>query len=109
LIFETYANVLVIYVARQTPEVTRFINDLPLDYLTKKEIGKISTEDIRAMLYEVVNKYNLTESYVRAIAEKSDGHPLYVSLLCDALVEYPEKLNDEHYLPEKWEEFYKRI
>lgn len=109
LIFETFANVLIIYVGRQTPEVRAFINDLPLDYLTKKEIGKIKTKDIRAMLYEVVNKYELTESYVQAIAKKSGGHPLYIRLLCDVLIERPEKLNDAHYLPEKWEEFYQRL
>lgn len=109
LISETYAHVLVIYVARATSTVTRFINDLPLDYLTKKEVGKIKQSDIRAMLYEVVNKYEITETYVEAIAEKSDGHPLYVKLLCEALSQYPDKVNDMYYLPEKWQEFYKRF
>lgn len=107
--FETYAHILFVYVSRKTPEVTRFINDLPLDYLTMKEIGKIEIKDIRAMLYDVVSKYDIEHEYVEAIAEKSAGHPLYVRLLCEALEQYPEKLNDQHYLPEKWDEFYKRF
>lgn len=109
LIYETFEHVLIIYTSRETPAVTRFVNDLPLDYLTKKQLGKISRADIRALLYEVVDKYAITEEYVQLIAQKSGGHPLYIKLLCEALAQYPEKLNDNNYLPEKWEDFYKRF
>ena len=68
--------------------------------------GFKNKEDVRAILMERVNKYELNSAYVEAVLEKSEGNPLYLKLLCDALENQSLSLNDIARLPKSMEELY---
>jgi hypothetical protein len=60
---------------------------------------------------EVVNKYNVERdsAWIEAVQKRSQGNPLYLKLLCDALEHGSIALNDIQALPDKIDEYYKAI
>lgn len=102
-------HILVVYTSRKTPQTTSFYDSLPIEHTKSLELGGLRKEDVRALLYEVVNKYELEQEYVETVVTKSQGNPLYLKLLCDALLNKEITINDERQLPEKLEAFYKRL
>ncbi len=109
LIYETYSNIFIVYSGRKTQVVKSFYSRLPIINKKEIELGEISEQDILAMLYESTNKYLLNKAYIHKINEKSKGNPLYVKLLCESLLNNPDKLNDLNNLPEELEEFYEEF
>jgi len=107
LINDTYKNIVVIYGSRKTEQVSSFYNILPLEYKWNEEIGGLKEEDIRAILYDVTDKYALTNEQVCEITKKSDGNPLYMKMLCLAIEEGDINLEEGIKLPKKIDDFYK--
>ena len=54
-----------------------------------------------------MNKYELEESFVEKIAEKSEGNPLYLKMLCLALEDGEIGINESIKLPSRVDDFYK--
>jgi hypothetical protein len=110
---ENFENILIIYGSR--PGGHRSIDELwstlPIEYHTKLELSGLSKQDIRALIYEVANKYALEResAWIDAVEKRSQGNPLYLKLLCDALENGSVELNDINALPEKIEDYYKAI
>jgi hypothetical protein len=52
-------------------------------------IGKLSMQDIRAILYTAVDRYQagFNQAYVRQVTDRSGGNPLYLKLLCEQIFE----------------------
>ena len=107
LISETYKNILVVYGSRFTDNVEKFYNDISAESKQSIEVKGLNKNDIRAILYEVVNKYELEESFVEKIAEKSEGNPLYLKMLCLALEDGEIGINESIKLPSRVDDFYK--
>jgi hypothetical protein len=109
MINDVYPGILVVYSTRFNEDANDFYNNLPLGYKEQHMISGISEEDIRALLYEVTNKYELTMDYIEEVKEKSAGNPLYVKLLCMAIEKGELKANDTIRLTSDYNDFYKSI
>lgn len=100
-------KVLVIYASREHPRVQDVVyHNLDREHRQQMTLGGLQEAEVRAMLYEHVNKYKLESQYVEQVAEKSEGNPLYLKLLCDGLDEGGYHLNDSVSLPTKIEDLY---
>ena len=110
---ENFENVLIIYGSR--PGGHRSIDELwstlPTEYHTKLELNGLSKQDIRALIYEVANKYELEKesAWIDAVEKRSQGNPLYLKLLCNALENGSIALNDTKALPKEIDNYYKAI
>jgi len=110
---ENFEGVLIIFGSR--PGGHKTIEDLwtqlPTEHHTKLELVGLGREDIRALIYEVANKYEVEResAWIDAVQQRSQGNPLYLKLLCDALEHGSIALNDIQALPDKIDEYYKAI
>jgi len=110
---ENFEGILIIYGSR--PGGHKSIDDLwtqlPVEHHDKVELTGLGQADIRALIYEVSNKYEIDResSWIAAVQQRSQGNPLYLKLLCDAIEQGSIALNDIQALPEKIDEYYKAI
>lgn len=110
---ETFDGILFVYGSR--PGGHKSIDDLwtqlPVEYHSKLELLGLGKADIRALIYEVVNKYEIEREsqWVDAIENRSQGNPLYLKLLCDAMSNGLIPLNDTQALPHTIDDYYKAI
>jgi len=110
---ENFENILIIYGSR--PGGHKSIDELwatlPVLNHTKLELSGLGKEDIRALIYEVANKYEVEREsvWIDAVQKRSQGNPLYLKLLCDAIEYGSIAINDVNALPEKIDEYYKAI
>ncbi|MCE2711473.1 MAG: NACHT domain-containing protein, partial [Cryomorphaceae bacterium] len=110
---ENFDHVLIIYGSRPGghKSIDELWTTLPAGYHTKLELNGLSREDIRALIYEVANKYEVEResAWIEAVQQRSQGNPLYLKLLCDALENFSIALNDVNALPKEIDEYYKAI
>ena len=110
---ENFENILIIYGSR--PGGHKSIDDLwgslPVEHHQKIELQGLSRQDIRALIYEVANKYEIEResAWIDAVQHRSQGNPLYLKLLCDSIENGGIILNDVQALPTKIDEYYKAI
>jgi tetratricopeptide (TPR) repeat protein len=110
---ENFEGILIIYGSRPGghKSIDELWAQLPIEHHTKLELSGLSKEDIRALIYDVTNKYEIERDsiWIDAVQERSQGNPLYLKLLCDALEFGSIQPNDTNALPEKIDEYYKAI
>jgi hypothetical protein len=110
---ENFENILIIYGSRPGGHKTidEFWGSLPVEHHTKIELAGLSKEDIRALIYEVANKYEVEREsiWIDAVQLRSQGNPLYLKLLCNAIENGSIGLNDINALPKEIDEYYKAI
>ncbi len=110
---ENFENILIIYGSRPGghQSIDELWSTLPAEYHTKIELSGLSKQDIRALIYEVANKYELEKesTWIDAVEKRSQGNPLYLKLLCDALENGSIALNDIKALPKEIDDYYKAI
>ena len=110
---ENFNNILIIYGSRSggDPSLDKFWGELPINHHKKLELAGLGKEDIRALIYEVANKYEVEResTWVDAIQQRSQGNPLYLKLLCNAVENGSIELNDIGALPNEINEYYKAI
>ena len=110
---ENFENILFIYGSRAGGHysINEFWGTLPTEHHTKLELKGLNKEDIRAMIYEVANKYEVEResSWINAVLERSQGNPLYMKLLCDAIENGHIALNEFNALPKEIDDYYKAI
>lgn len=110
---ENFKNILFIYGSR--PGGHKSIDDLwaqlPVLNHTKLELAGLGIEDIRGLIYEVANKYEIDREsdWINAVQLRSQGNPLYLKLLCDAIENGSISINDINALPKEINEYYKAI
>ncbi len=110
---ENFQNILFIYGSRPGghKSIDELWGNLPIEHHLKIELSGLGKEDIRAMIYEVANKYEIEKdsAWIEAIQQRSQGNPLYLKLLCDAIANKSIGLNDINALPKEIDEYYKAI
>lgn len=110
---ENFHDILIIYGSRPGGHKTidELWSTLPLESHGKIELSGLSKEDIRALIYEVANKYDLEKDseWIEAVQKRSQGNPLYLKLLCDSIENGGMALNDLNALPSKIDDYYKAI
>ncbi|PQJ36783.1 hypothetical protein BSZ35_00060 [Salinibacter sp. 10B] len=105
----------VIISSRETPEAKEFYEGRRRETRSKMTVGPLGKREVRAILYEGANKYDpaFDEDYVEAVAERSEGNPLYLTLLVEELVQGKIEVGDIDALPEKigklYEEAVRRV
>ena len=103
---EIFNNVLFILGSRKLSVVEQFYGSIAAENKKQIEIGGLSAGDIRAMLYDITDKYAIEDQFVRKILERSEGNPLYVRLLCNSMEEGEISLNESSKLPSTLNDFY---
>jgi hypothetical protein len=110
---ENFENILIIYGSRPGghKSIDELWSQLPVAHHTKLELSGLGKADIRALIYEVANKYEIEResAWIDAVQQRSQGNPLYLKLLCDAMENGSIALNDIHALPTKIDDYYKAI
>ena len=111
LFTESYANILTIFSSRIDEEVQRLEQGISSDQCTI-HLGKMSPPDIRGLLYQVADKYEIISKddfYETIILEKSEGNPLYLKLLCQDIENQEVALDTIENIPEKLTGLYDEI
>jgi len=110
---ETFNNILFMYGSRPGghQQLDKFWGELPVEHHQKIELAGLSKEDIRALLYEVANKYEIDKdsTWIDYLQQRSQGNPLYLKLLCNAIEEGSIAINDVDALPKEIDDYYKAI
>jgi hypothetical protein len=91
-----------LYTSRPQPVLhSEFYEQLEITQRSEETLGGLSAADTRALLYDHADKYALEDDWVQAVAEYSEGNPLYLRLLCDALERGEINLNRIDTLPKE--------
>jgi hypothetical protein len=108
---ENFKNILFIYGSRHGGhlKLASFWTELPIENHETILLGGLNKEDIRAFLYEVVNKYEIDQIWIDEILNRSEGNPLYLKLLCYALENGSIEINNSKALPKEIDSYYKAI
>lgn len=101
-------KILILYGSRPQQAIKfSFYDSLDREYRTEFDLGALSLKDIRAILMEHVNKYDLLPEYIESVLDKSQGNPLYLKLLCRGLEQKIYQLNKSLSLPKEIGKLYK--
>jgi hypothetical protein len=69
-------------------------------------LGPLGDAEVRALLYGVVDKYRdevMHGGFVRTLHRRSEGNPLFVSLVCNELFVEPDRIEHEEAIPSQLE------
>jgi hypothetical protein len=97
----------IILCSRNNIEVERYYEQINYGQRNKKILGKLSRENIRTILYQYVNKYEIEEEHISLIVKKSDYNPLYLVFLCKEIEGNKIDLSTLDKLPDEFYGFYK--
>jgi tetratricopeptide (TPR) repeat protein len=75
------------------------------------ELGRMSDEEVRALLYQVRSKYEVLgrEDYVQAVVQRSEGNPLYLRMLLEDIAEGRITFGEVEQLPRGVIAYFARI
>lgn len=97
----------VIYGARPQQSLKfSFYDQLFREGRNQFDLTGLSEEDIFAVLMEHVNKYAIEAKYVKEVAKRSEGNPLYLKMLCQGLEQQIYELNNANVLPKEMSTLY---
>ncbi|MCJ7481761.1 MAG: hypothetical protein MUO31_02225 [Thermodesulfovibrionales bacterium] len=96
--------------SRRQPEVEGWARERDRERSSSLELGPLSGNDVRALLYDVVDKYQegFTAEYVQAVIERSEGNPLYLKLLCDQLFSAGGQVGSVREIPARMTDLYRQ-
>ena len=104
---EVPEGIVLLYASRNVPAVRyRVWDHLDRERKQAMTLSGLESKDIRALLSEVVSKYEIEQDYIDAVAARSQGNPLYLKLLATGLVEQDFALNAIEALPGNMSEIY---
>jgi len=104
---EVPEGIVLLYASRNVPAVRyRVWDHLDRERKQAMTLSGLNPEDIRALLSEVVSKYEIEKDYIDAVAARSEGNPLYLKLLATGLVEQDFALNAIDALPANMADLY---
>ena len=99
----------VITSSRPVKELSRWWADRYRDgHKEELELDKLSLQDIRAILYEAVDKYDkdFTDDYLAEVAGRSQGNPNYLRLLVEKIISENGKPGNIDGIPENISKLY---
>ena len=108
---QLFEGVLIIYGSRPGghEKLSNFWMELPAEKKKFLELKGLNSNDIRALLYEVTDKYALQQQWIDTIAKRSEGNPLYLKLLCESIEVGETDINDENSLPSDIGRYYENF
>jgi hypothetical protein len=88
-----------------------FVIKFGTDKTERLSLSRLSENDVRAMLYQVCNWYEVASSpeLIKVVVEKSEGSPIYVRLLVEDIAAGNIKLADISRLPTGIRAYFKRV
>ena len=100
-------HVHLLYASRPQPVLREQVYEqLEITQRAERTLAGLTLADTRALLYEHADKYAMDDAWVQAVAERSQGNPLYLRLLCDALERGEIGLNNLDAVPKQMGELY---
>jgi hypothetical protein len=110
---ENFEGVLFIYGSRPDghPRLRDLWTELPTGHHRTLLLSGLGKDDIRALIYEVADKYAIgrESAWIDRVAERSEGNPLYLRLLCNDIENGGIALNDMAALPTEINAYYDAI
>jgi hypothetical protein len=107
---EVPERVHVIYASRPQPILrSEVYEQLEMRTRAERELGGLSREDTRSLLYEHVDKYAMEARWAERVCARSEGNALYLRLLCDALDRQEVTVNEDARLPKNMAEQYDNV
>lgn len=109
---QEYNKINIIYSSRKYAEVERFKKDINKLYIKQDmNLKKLSDEDIKGILYKSTNKYMLINNnhIVECISRRSQGEPLYLKLLIDAVLSNEINLENIDTIPKSINDMFEDI
>ena len=99
----------VLCASRQVPEVEKWYHGRA--HRQEFTVTPLCASDIRALLYEVVDKYDegLSQEYIEKLEQVSAGNPLYLKLLCDQIYAGVRSVGSVDDLPKEMSDLYKEV
>ena len=77
--------------------------------LTEMELRGLDEKDVQGLLELTISQFDVEADYVKQVTKLSEGNPLYVKLLLEALLDGQMQLNDIRSLPPSVQAFYDKI
>jgi hypothetical protein len=100
-------GVFIVLAGRRRKEVDALGGDLrKASRLTEMELHGLEEKDVRDLLELTISEFDVDADYVKEVTRLSQGNPLYVKLLLEALLERHIRLNDVQTLPQNIQAFY---
>ena len=99
-------GVFFVLAGRRRKEVEVLSNEL--NKLHEMEMQGLSEDDVRGLLRLTVSHAGLEPDYVRQVTKLSDGNPLYLKFVLQALCEGRVRLNDIRSLPKNFHDLLER-
>lgn len=102
-------GIFLVLCGRRRKEIQDLCGALHREKVSVIDLQGLNEDDVRAMLHRAVSKYELDPAYVAEVTNFSQGNPLYVKLLMEALIEGQLRINDISALPNSLRELYRNI
>ena len=89
----------------------REVDDLgsELRKVFEMELQGLNETDVQALLGLTISQFDVEADYVKQVTKLSQGNPLYLKLLLEALLDGQVQLNDIQSLPQNIQSFYGKI
>lgn len=102
-----YVNI--IYFSRRNEEIYSKIYGNSAGWVMMDELKPLKKEAIRAILWQAISKYTIDEKIVDRVYKISQGNPLYLSFLVNAILEKRIILSADTLLPRDIIEYYNQL
>jgi hypothetical protein len=110
---QLFDNIIFIFSSRpgSDTQIEELWASLPRENFVKIELGGLTENNIREILDEVAQGYNLKveDSWFRKVVNASQGNPLYLKLMCDSIDNGFIKVNESNVLPNELNDYYKTL
>jgi hypothetical protein len=110
---QLFDNIIFIFSSRpgSDTQIEELWASLPRENFVEIELGGLTENNIREILDEVAQGYNLKveDSWFRKVVNASQGNPLYLKLMCDSIDKGFIKVNESNVLPIELNDYYKSI
>lgn len=99
----------IIYFSRRKEEIYSKIYRSSSGWIIKEELKPLKKEAIRAILWQAISKYTIDEKIVDKVYKVSQGNPLYLSFLVNAILEERVVLSTDMLLPRDIIDYYDQL